>query len=93
MTRMSTVGLCQANKIKSVSQRVYEQKGVILYNLKELYAQFYTKHPHISIAFSKFCSLCILVGSSGSHSVCVCVCVPSKHEFVSLCCKDIAECL
>ena len=37
---------------------------------------FKEKHPLVKIGFSKFCSLrpkwCVIAGSSGTHSVCVC---------------------
>ena len=44
--------------------------------LKELYFSFNQKFLDVKIGFSKFCSLrpkwCVLVGSSGTHSACVC---------------------
>ena len=47
-----------------------------LCNLKELHSAFKEKHPAVKIGFSKFCSLrpkwCLIAGSSGTHSVCVC---------------------
>ena len=43
--------------------------------LKELYAAFKQKYPDLKVGFSKFCSVkpkrCVLVGCSGTHSVCV----------------------
>lgn len=52
------------------------QKHLILCNLKEAYAQFKEKNPAAKIGFSKFAELrpkqCVLPGSSGTHSVCVC---------------------
>ena len=45
--------------------------------MNELFAAFKLKHPEIKLGFSKFCSLrpkwCILAGTAGTHSVCVCV--------------------
>lgn len=50
---------------------------MVLCNLKELYEEYKKKFPNNKIGFSKFASLrpknCILAGSSGTHSVCVCV--------------------
>jgi hypothetical protein len=54
-----------------------KQKRLVLANLKELYADFKKCHPNIKIGFSSFAALrppwCVLAGSSGTHSVCVCV--------------------
>lgn len=42
-----------------------------------MYANFKNTHPNVKIGLSKFCSLrpkcCELAGSSGTHSVCVCI--------------------
>lgn len=52
------------------------QKQLLLLNLKEIYAVFKQEYPDIHIGFSKFASLrpkqCVLAGSSGTHSICVC---------------------
>lgn len=60
------------------------QKRLILCNLKEAYVIFKEKYPQIKIGFSKFAELrpkhCILVGKSGTHSVCVC----TIHQTVKL---------
>lgn len=73
----------QKDKV-SIKKNEYAQKRLILCNLSELYAKFKFDHPDIKIGISKFCSLrpkyCVLAGSSGSHSVCVC----SIHENVRL---------
>ena len=57
-------------------KREHYQKQLLLCNLNELYRLFLEKFPEFSVSFSKFASLrpkqCILVGSSGTHSVCVC---------------------
>ena len=56
-------------------KREHYQKQLLLYNLNELYRLFLEKFPEFSVSFSKFASLrpkqCILVGSGGTHSVCV----------------------
>ena len=56
-------------------KKVCEQKRLLLANLNEIYSTF-KKETSIKIGFSKFCQLgpkfCVTVGSSGSHSVCVC---------------------
>ncbi|XP_071839778.1 uncharacterized protein [Apostichopus japonicus] len=68
----------------SVKRNVHVQKRLLLCSLKELYAAFEQNHPNVKIGFSKFCSLrpkwCVLVGSSGTHSVCVC----TIHQNVEL---------
>eukprot|EP00112_Aurelia_sp_Birch-Aquarium-sp1_P006733 Seg1737.9 transcript_id=Seg1737.9/GoldUCD/mRNA.D3Y31 product="hypothetical protein" protein_id=Seg1737.9/GoldUCD/D3Y31 len=60
----------------SIQRNVHKQKRLLLCNLKELYALFKKQYPESQIGFSKFCALrpkwCITVGSSGTHSVCVC---------------------
>lgn len=52
------------------------QKRLVLCNLKEAYQQFKEEYPDCRIGFSSFANLrppeCILAGSSGTHSVCVC---------------------
>ena len=39
-------------------------------------AAFKEKYPNVKLGFSKFCTFrpkwCVLAGSSGTHSVCVC---------------------
>jgi len=53
------------------------QKRLVLSNLNELYISWKKAHPEEKIGFSTFAKLrpqwCILAGSSGTHSVCVCV--------------------
>ena len=60
----------------SVAKNVHKQQRLLLCNLKELYSAFKERYPDAKVGFSKFCSLrpksCISVGSSGTHSVCVC---------------------
>ena len=60
----------------SINKNVYQQKRLILSNLKELYEAFKKAYPNVKIGYSKLCSLrpkwCILPGASGTHSVCVC---------------------
>ncbi|KAL5510770.1 hypothetical protein EMCRGX_G006371 [Ephydatia muelleri] len=52
-------------------------KRLVLCNLREAYHQFKIVHPDVKIGFSKFAQLrpkeCVLAGSSGTHTVCVCV--------------------
>ena len=68
----------------SMGKKVHMQKRLLLCDLKELYSAFKKHYPNINIGFSKFCSLrpkwCILVGRSGTHSVCVC----TIHQNVTL---------
>ncbi|KAL5508956.1 hypothetical protein EMCRGX_G004228, partial [Ephydatia muelleri] len=57
--------------------KVHQQKRLVLCNLREAYHQFKIVHPDVKIGFSKFSQLrpkeCVLAGSSGTHTVCVCV--------------------
>ena len=52
------------------------QKRLVLGNLNEIYQQFKAANPEKKVGFSKFAMLrpkeCVLAGSSGTHSVCVC---------------------
>ena len=65
-------------------KREHCQKRLLLCNLKELYEQFKTLNPGTEVGFSTFAMLrpreCILAGSSGTHSVCVC----SLHQNAKL---------
>ena len=60
----------------SISRNIHQQKRLLLCNLRELFVEFKKTNLDVKISFSKFCSLrpkwCILLGSSGSHTVCVC---------------------
>ena len=53
-----------------------KQKRLVLGNPKEIFQKFKELENHPDIGFSTFCSLrpkhCVLAGSSGTHSVCVC---------------------
>ena len=52
------------------------QKRLVLGNLREVYQQFKASNSEGKVGFSKFAMLypkeCVLVGSSGTHSVCIC---------------------
>ena len=60
------------------------QKRLLLLNLNELYQSFKEDNPDLKVGFTKFSMLrplnCILAGSSGTHSVCVCL----YHQNVKL---------
>ena len=62
--------------IRVDGDKIQVQKRLVLSNLKEIYAHFKDNYPGLRIGFSKFAELrpknCILAGSSGTHSVCVC---------------------
>lgn len=62
--------------INEDGERIKIQKRLILCNLQELYVEFCKDSNNPSIGFSTFASLrpawCILAGSKGTHSVCVC---------------------
>ena len=64
----------------SIDWNVHKQKRLVLCNVSELDNAIRDKYPNIKIGFSKFCTLrpkwCVLAGSSGTHSVCVC----STHQ-------------
>lgn len=64
--------------------RIHVPKRLILCNLSELFNLFKNKHPNCKVGFSTFARLrpkhCVLAGSSGTHSVCVC----TYHENVHL---------
>ncbi len=68
----------------SVRRNVTEQKRLLLCNLKELYSLFKLQNPTLEVGFSTFCTLrpkwCVLLGRSGTHSVCVC----TIHQNVDL---------
>ena len=65
-------------------KREHCQKRLILCNLKELYEQFKTIYRGTIVGFSTFAMLrpqeCVLAGSCGTHSVCVC----SQHQNAKL---------
>ena len=75
----------------SVCRNEHVQKRLLLCNLNELYTAFKMHHSKEKIGFSTFCSLrpkwCVLVGSAGSHSVCVC----TYHENVKLLLQAISS--
>ena len=56
--------------------RHQKQKRLVLGNLKEIFQIFKEEEGNPSIGFSSFCSFrpqhCVLAGSGGTHSVCVC---------------------
>ena len=79
-----------AKDFVSVGYKVHEQKRLLLCNLRELYVEFKNLHSNIKISFSKFCSLqpkwCVLMGSSGSHAVCVCA-IHQNAKLLSIACQ------
>ena len=60
----------------SIQKGVRKQKWLVLCNLHELFVTFKERNPDLKIGFSKFYALCpkwcVIAGSSGTHSVCVC---------------------
>ena len=61
----------------SIKKNVYQQKRLIVCTLEKLHSAFrQQQQQEHKIGFSKFCMLrskwCILAGSSGTDSVCVC---------------------
>lgn len=53
-----------------------KQKRLVLANLSEIHQAFKEKFPDVKVGFSKFAEWrpreCVLAGSSGTHTVCVC---------------------
>ena len=78
-----------AKQFVSVGYKIHKQKRLLLCNLSELYAAFKEKYPDLKIGLSKFCSLhpkwCKNIGSSGSHTVCVC----TIHQNTILACQAL----
>lgn len=64
--------------------KVKLSKRLILCNLMEAYRSFKDKFPVMKVSFSKFAELrpknCVLAGSSGTHTVCVC----TTHQNIKL---------
>ncbi|KAJ8688286.1 hypothetical protein QAD02_024081 [Eretmocerus hayati] len=69
--------------------KVFVQKRLVLYNIRELYLKFKDLHPDVKVGMTKFAEArpvhCVLAGSSGTHSVCVCV----YHQNVKLMLKGL----
>ena len=65
-------------------RKQHVQKHLVLCSLKEAYEVFKADHQGIKIGFSNFAELrprqCVLAGSIGTHSVCVC----TTHQNVKL---------
>ena len=81
--------------VVSVGYKIHQQKRLLLCNLKELYIEFKNIHSQVKIGFSKFCSLrpkwCVLLGSSGSHAVCVCAIHQNAKLVATACQLDYKE--
>lgn len=62
--------------VRADGDKIQMQKRLLLCNLKEMY-KAYKERNQPKIGFSMFCHLrpkwCVTVGSSGMHSVCVCI--------------------
>jgi hypothetical protein len=71
--------------------KVSVQRRLVMCNLKEAYAIFKQQYPSIKIGFSMFASNrpkhCILAGTSGTHTVCVCI----YHQNVKLMFKTLQD--
>lgn len=72
-----------------IAKDVYLQKRLLLCNLKELYALYKEKYPNDKVGFTKFCELrpkhCVLAGSRGTYSVCVCALNQNFKLLISAC--------
>ena len=59
-----------------IQKGVHKQKRLVLCNLHELFVAFRERNTDVKIGFSKFCTVCpkwcVIAGSSGTHSLCVC---------------------
>lgn len=69
-------GMKNVVSVKSEDGRCLMQKRLLLLDLRGLFLAFKENNPDLQVGFSKFAQLrprqCILAGSSGTHSVCVC---------------------
>ncbi|XP_065094233.1 uncharacterized protein LOC135714793, partial [Ochlerotatus camptorhynchus] len=74
---------------KNDEGKIYVQRRLVLCNLQEAYSIFKNTYPDIKIGFSMFASNrpkhCILAGTSGTHTVCVCI----YHQNVKLIFKTL----
>ena len=83
--------------VKKNGLKMHIQKRLLLNNLNELHSFFKEHNPSVNIGFSKFAQLrpeeCILVGASGTHSLCVCH--TSKCEITTCWCETpkLAPCI
>lgn len=63
--------------VKKNEETIKVQKRLLLSDIKVLHSQFQEQHPEFPIGLTKFAELrpknCVCAGSSGTHSVCVCV--------------------
>ena len=61
--------------VQNEGKKQHMQKRLLLETFSELYEAFKVDYPAIKLSFAKFCSVrpkwCKLIGSSGSHNVCV----------------------
>ena len=70
---------------EQTQEKEHRQKRLLLYNLKDLHTKFIKDNSsHINPSFSAFASLhpreCVLAGSPGTHSICIC----SQHQNIKL---------
>lgn len=76
---------------KNVDGKVFIQRRLVLCNLQEAYAIFKDEYPTTIIGFTMFASNrpkhCILEGTSGTHTVCVCI----YHQNVKLIFKTLQD--
>ena len=82
-------GMKDCVSVRIDGKKVPMQKRMVLCNLNELFTTFKSEHEDVKIGFTKFSQLrpkhCVLAGSSGTHTVCVCI----YHENVKLMLKEI----
>lgn len=69
-------GVKDVKSVKIDGKRVLMQKRLLLLDLNGLYSKYKELHPDFPVSFSKFAQMrpqhCVLMGSSGTHTVCVC---------------------
>lgn len=62
--------------VRREGKKVTKAKHLLLYDVKILFKKFKEKFPDLKIGSSKFAALrpkwCVIAGTSGTHSVCVC---------------------
>ena len=70
-------GMKDCVSVRIDGKKVPMQKRMVLCNLNELFTTFKSEHEDVKIGFTKFSQLrpkhCVLAGSSGTHTVCVCI--------------------
>lgn len=77
-------GMRDCKVMRNEHEKIYVQRKLLLYTLREAHNLFKIDYPLTKIGFSKFACLkpknIIFAGSPGTHCVCVCI----YHQNVKL---------